>query len=86
MGTESARKCRVEDAAEEQGGGTAQLQCQSGAHKNEGRAQAKAFLVEVQARTSETGHFTKNDVNPLQSNPYQTTSCNGNDCGDKQQV
>ena len=43
MVTESARKCRVEDAAEEQGGGTAQLQCQSGAHKNEGRAQAKAF-------------------------------------------
>ena len=49
MGTESARKCRVEDAAEEQGGGTAQLQCQSGAHKNELRQ--KPFLVEVQART-----------------------------------
>ena len=54
--------------------------------RTRGELRQKPFLVEVQARTSETGHFTKNDVNPLQSNPYQTTSCNGNDCGDKQQV
>ena len=52
MGTESARKCRVEDAAEEQGGGTAQLQCQSGAHKNEGGSSGKS----LSSSKSKQGH------------------------------